>query len=135
MDFNTHFALLFYPGGVSGRKGFRISRIYRQDNQIVVHARPGSSEGFQLDLAVRPYQLIEVEKSENWAGKFTFQLYFDENAPPVISTTHHFAQAQEGRPFPPGDLPATPATNDICHSRYMTFVTGRGGGAFTYTGR
>ncbi len=69
----------------------------------------GSVQGLQASLAVRPYHLIEVEKSENWADRFTFQLYFDKNAPPIISTIYHFAQAQEDSPFPSDDLPATPS--------------------------
>jgi hypothetical protein len=109
LDYKTHFGLFFFAGirPSPEQQGFGIRRIYRQDNQIIIQARLGRSAG--LGIVHRPYHLIKVEKSENWRGSFTFALYLDETAPPVVTTTHHFAQAQERGPFSsPLPTPTTP---------------------------
>lgn len=88
MDFTAHFAILAFRGlRGSAPVRFKIERVVRQGNEIVLYAQAGT-EGPNSEES-SPYHLIEVKKDGNWGADFTFKLYFNQESRAVASTTHH----------------------------------------------
>jgi hypothetical protein len=88
MDFTTRFAIFAFRGWQgSSHSGFKIERIIRRGNEIVLYAQPGTRGPNPVESS--PYHLIELKKEGNWGGDFTFSLYFDQAGVAAASTTHH----------------------------------------------
>lgn len=88
MDFTTHFAVLAFRGlRGSAPVRFKIERVVRQGNEIVLYAQAGT-EGPNSEES-SPYHLIKVKKEGNWNADFTFNLYFNQEGSAVTSATHH----------------------------------------------
>ena len=88
MDYATHFAILAFRGFQSSELvRFKIERVLRRGNEIVLSAQPGIEGPNPAESS--PYHLIEVKKDGDWNADFTFKLYFDQESRARTSTTHH----------------------------------------------
>jgi hypothetical protein len=88
MDYTTHFAILAFRGWrASAPVLFKIERVLRQGNEIVLSAQAGTEGPNSAESS--PYHLIEVKKEGNWNADFTFSLYFNQESRAVTSATHH----------------------------------------------
>ena len=87
-DFTAHFAILAFRGlQGSSHGGFKIERIIRRGNEVILYAQPGIP-GPELTES-SPYHLILVQKQSQMKGDFTFSLYFSENQAAVASTARN----------------------------------------------
>jgi hypothetical protein len=87
LDFTRHFAILAFRGRQpTGHDGFRVERVVRQGNEVVLDAQPGLRSGHTLITS--PYHLIKVRKEGQWGRTFTFKLYFGEDGQAVAAAAH-----------------------------------------------
>jgi len=87
LDYTTHFAVLTLRGlQTSSHEGFKVEQIGRQGNEIHLYAQPGANGPDAVMTS--PYHLIKVKKEGQWAGSFTFALYFGRAGAAVASVSH-----------------------------------------------
>lgn len=88
MDFATQFAILAFRGlQGSSHAGFKLERILRRGNEVILYAQSGSIGGQPEEMS--PYHLVKVKKEGKWDADFIFSLYSDQSGAAVASTTHH----------------------------------------------
>jgi hypothetical protein len=88
MDFTAQFAVLAFRGlQPNSHSGFRVDRVVRQGDEVLLYAKPGTLG--PLPMVSSPYHLISVKKEGNWDGNFTFHLFFNEDGTPSTPTTHY----------------------------------------------
>ena len=82
VDFQTQVAIIAFRGWRGSiHENFRVKKIVRQEDEIILIAQKGYSTG-QLEVT-SPYHLIKVQKNGEWPTVVVFKLYFEVEPDPV----------------------------------------------------